>query len=589
MRNVFRRLMRPRRIPSLIARLSAERGGNFATMFAIAAVPIIGAVGLAVDYTEITRTRSHIAEALDAAAFVAADGYSRKKGESAITEDARRVFYANLQENGVKENVEFRYDGFFSGQDANFIRVRAMTALTPTFMPVVWAMLDDNASSDDDGEGDGGDDGGEGTRSGVIDLGLKSEVAVATTTVELALVLDNSGSMAGSKISTLREAASDLVTELFGAVAPNSAVDAVKFSLVPFAGAVNVGPQNATANWMDRDGRSPIHHENFNWSTLPGASKINGIWKKNDVTLSRFWLFDQVQVAWGGCVEARPYPLNIDDTIPAYNAPETLFVPMFAPDAPDRYRVNWTYENYYSNSYIADFLGEEAKANDIDNFFGAAQHARQGWMKKYDQTGRVDNVPISRGPNYACTSIPILPLSHNEQDVLDRIDDMLAHGSTNIAEGAAWGMRTLSPAQPFTGGREYGAERNIKAMVIMTDGENTYYTDYGNRNESTYGPYGFSANDRIFAGTDYYHTSQYSKAMDSHLAKVCQAAKAKEIVVFTIAFDVDSDSPVKPLLENCASRDRNGEPNYFDANSNEELKTAFGTIGSKVSGIRLYR
>ncbi len=46
---------------------------------------------------------------------------------------------------------------------------------------------------------------------------------------------------------------------------------------------------------------------------------------------------------------------------------------------------------------------------------------------------------------------------------------------TSIGEGAAWGWRTLSPGAPFTEGRPYGAEENQKVLVLMTDGQNTYY------------------------------------------------------------------------------------------------------------------
>ena len=58
----------------------------------------------------------------------------------------------------------------------------------------------------------------------------------------------------------------------------------MQFSLVPFAASVNVGPDNAGASWMDVDGLSPVHQENFDWSTLDApdkrAEKIGGIWYK---------------------------------------------------------------------------------------------------------------------------------------------------------------------------------------------------------------------------------------------------------------------------------------------------------------------
>ena len=55
----------------------------------------------------------------------------------------------------------------------------------------------------------------------------------------------------------------------------------VQFALVPFSGSVNVGPDNATsATWMDQDGLSPIHHENFDWTTAARRSTISGVYYK---------------------------------------------------------------------------------------------------------------------------------------------------------------------------------------------------------------------------------------------------------------------------------------------------------------------
>ena len=42
--------------------------------------------------------------------------------------------------------------------------------------------------------------------------------------------------------------------------------------------------------------------------------------------------------SWQGCVEARPYPYNVNDTPRVLDGPATLFVPMFAPDETDNAR-----------------------------------------------------------------------------------------------------------------------------------------------------------------------------------------------------------------------------------------------------------
>src|SRR5690606_36399039 len=81
----------------------------------------------------------------------------------------------------------------------------------------------------------------------------------------------------------------------------------VQFALVPFAASVNVGPQHSAASWMDTLGLSPVHHENFDWSTLDApdrfAEKSGAAWYKrgtgwgleeNEV-LSRFTLYKDMR------------------------------------------------------------------------------------------------------------------------------------------------------------------------------------------------------------------------------------------------------------------------------------------------------
>ena len=52
---------------------------------------------------------------------------------------------------------------------------------------------------------------------------------------------------------------------------------------------------------------------------------------------------------------------------------------------------------------------------------------------------------------------------------------MAAQGATGVGEGAMWGWRVLSPGAPFTDGRAYSTKNNTKVLVLMTDGQNTYY------------------------------------------------------------------------------------------------------------------
>lgn len=52
------------------------------------------------------------------------------------------------------------------------------------------------------------------------------------------------------------------------------------------------------------------------------------------------------------------------------------------------------------------------------------------------------------------------------------INALVADGNTVIPAGLLWGWRVLSPTVPFTQGAPYDDEKWIKALVLLTDGEN---------------------------------------------------------------------------------------------------------------------
>ena len=539
-----------------------DRSGNFAMMTAVMLVPIMGAVGMAVDYSNMSTIRSQAQNALDASSLQAAKMFGEGFDDAQIALAAEQLFVVNM--NGREDGLKFTYHGMQERGDVLAVKVSAAGTYKPVFMGAFYNMMETER---------------------VLGIGASAETAIAATTVEMAFVLDNSGSMAGSKISTLKTAATALVTDLRRRVIRGSDPDAVRFAVVPFAASVNVGSDNANAAWMDTKGTNPVHHENFDWSTVSGAQKqANGGWKKGSEWLTRQWLYGKIKADWGGCVEARPYPYNQGDAKPDTSNPSTLFVPMFAPDEPDL--ASWLESWNYTNSYIDDFKANPGRKNS-STYVGNAtkQYRRQSWVDKYLAYSSIGD----SGPNEACTSEEILPLTANVDHVTRTFRDMVANGNTNIAEGVAWGIRVLSPGEPFTQGRAYDADRNVKAMVVMSDGENTY-SSVNNTNRSTYGPYGYSGTDRIYEGADDAKwRNSLTQAIDTHMLAACEEAKANGVTVYTIAFDVDERSNVAANLKACASTDRYlKSPLYYNASSNSDLEKAFKSIGSHVSALRVF-
>ncbi|WP_331818510.1 hypothetical protein [Aurantimonas sp. A2-1-M11] len=447
-------------------------------------------------------------------------------------------------------------------------------------------------------------------------LAARSQIVVQNQSIELVMVLDNSGSMGSKpksgggkrKINTIKEAATNLTAQFLKGAASSTLELPVQFGVVPFAAAVNVGPDNASAAWMDTKGRSSIHNEYLdwaNWKSSSGArlaerSATDDYWQEisSKTPLTRFFVYkngvhrDELG-PWKGCVESRPGGLAITDAEPAYLAPDTLFVPTFAPDEYDGSNGDNDYFMDGGTSRISADAAMTAQSQ-IAKYFGASSPRGKG-----------------EGPNRGCRTTPITPLTDVKATVDAAINAMTAAGETNIPEGIAWGWRVLSAREPFSQGRAEDAKDNLKVLVLMTDGDNNYGGNKNDYNESGYGTFGYASTydaygnhrwGRIFDDTTgktnkKARASSFVTAMNEKVAAICQNIKddgrkvtgEDGIVIFTIAFDLEDGSSVKKLLEQCASYGIIDPTKklYYDAKSSSDLLAAFDAITEQVSSLRI--
>ena len=169
------------------------------------------------------------------------------------------------------------------------------------------------------------------------------------------------------------------------------------------------------------------------------------------------------------------------------------------------------------------------------------------------------------------------------------IEALGANGTTNIGEGVMWGWRTLSPGSPFAEGRVYTDVKNQKIMVVMTDGENTYQT-YSNQNKTIYGAFGYALPlpaplgqgmaGRL--GTTYTQSAILTQ-MNTKTSAACANAKAAGIIIYTIAFRLESDPGTLALLRTCAS----ATDKAFLASDGQSLIQTFQAIGREIAQLRV--
>ncbi len=493
---------------SLLGSFAKDKSGNVMILsgFFIVVLAMLG--GAAVDYSQAVTVRARLSAALDAAALAvgAAEINDPKKAQ----ELAQNIFDANFpsEELGITGVVNVNLGD-------NTVNLSANATVETALLGVI------------------GKD--------TIQVGSETEVTRSNQKVEIVLVLDNTGSMKGSKIKALRTAASALLDIMFG---DSASSDNVKISLVPFSTTVNLGSDAHLNGWIDTSGASSINATSFE----PGVS----VWQLyQDMAASN--------VQWEGCVVSRAEPFDTSDTAPTPGNPETLWVPFLSPDEPDSGEPGVPF--FYANSYFDDVVG------------GSADE-RQRSTDKYD-----DGLPVTRfGPNYQCIDQPIQPLTNTKSILQDAIDDMDAENTTNIPNGLAWGWRAISPGAPFTEGAAYGEENTKKVIILLTDGRNQW-VGQNNHNKSRFSSYGYIGDELLGSYASYV---QGERRMDEKTSEICQNIKDEDITLYTITFKVNTNS-LRDLMESCAS----DEAKYFDSPSNQSLINIFGQIAKELKLLRI--
>nr|WP_313633284.1 pilus assembly protein TadG-related protein [Brevundimonas naejangsanensis] len=194
------------------------------------------------------------------------------------------------------------------------------------------------------------------------------------------------------------------------------------------------------------------------------------------------------------------------------------------------------------------------------------------------------------GSDNACPSAAITPLTASATTLKAKIDQLRKSGSTAGQIGIGWAWYMLSPnfASLFDGAGkpgEYAPSDTLKVAILMTDGEfNTPFRD---------GVIALDAGSG--SGALNTHINLNSSNGDPFIQSVelCRAMQARGVVVYTVGFDLGSDTG-KPnvvdsaldVMRQCATSE---QTHFFEANSGADLKEAFRAIGRDITRLRIAR
>lgn len=250
-------------LPGMIRRFRRDEGGNFLMLFGLALVPLLGVVGVAIDYSRASNARQALNAAIDSAALMAA------RDAQKLTDGQLRTRINDWIKDNLPADVKSEYTGATVTIDrkARTIKIEANAVVPTTISSVIGVSQ--------------------------LPVGTNSQSTWGTNKIELALVLDNTGSMSSSgKMTALKQASKDLIK-----IMKEASIDPeqIKISIVPFNTQVRI----------DRG------LKNEEWIRYGMTRKVNCDWWGNNCTTET--LTKAVWAQSHGCIADRDQNYDVSD------------------------------------------------------------------------------------------------------------------------------------------------------------------------------------------------------------------------------------------------------------------------------------
>lgn len=532
---------------------------SIAVYMAIMLPVLIASIGLSIDLAQAYLVRERLSRAVDAAALaVAGSTFSgtAAEQEAALQERVDDFMAANYPAEKIGAVIDV--DVVVNGDD---ISVSASADYQTFFM----AALGYN----------------------VLGVDARATVRKQVKGVEAVLVLDNTGSMSYTppgetieNIEALQNAASLFVTTMFDKAQDP---DDVRIGLVPYANSVRIGryglglkPDGSV--YTDRNG-SPVEP----FVTLPAGvsytdnpSSSTGWYgcvvehKETDYNSAATHVAGSYGQLWSTATGANSTKCSSSASCKGHG-----WSPSSGSNNPSPIESSDDYEGPWDIYMYGKLISQNSRCTG-SGYSGTSSNcsACTGTYNGNTNTcvGTYCYCKYS-SPNNSCPRSNVLPLTSNEQDLLTAISSMRAHGNTQGNAGMIWGSRLISPEPPFTEGSEWNSDYWSKAVIMMTDGDNTM--------DGTYSYYWATAkNDISVSGNS-------PKGLNQRFLEVCEALKAQHppVLIYTIVFRSENEvsETNKQFYRDCATSDAT----YFDAPTQEDLLNTFQHIARELSNLHL--
>ncbi|KAK0361093.1 hypothetical protein LTR94_024693, partial [Friedmanniomyces endolithicus] len=537
-----------RRICDTAVRLRDDRAGNVAMIFGLSLPILVMFVLGGIDLQRVVTGRSQFQDALDAATLAAArSSYTEPADLKAITLTTLR---ANLEDSVVEPiadadvTVSLTRNNVVISDAAGKVK----TLVANIVLPPYGKLLDDT-----------------------LPINVHSEVNRSAKNLEVAMVLDVTGSMSGSDIANLQSAATKMVDIV---VKDQQTPYSSRMSIVPYSMGVNLGSRAAAARGAITPGTS-ISNINRSCSTS---------WSTTTCTFV-------VTSAGHGLTVGSRVVINGVVGVGVNSATNTAYTVTARTANTFTFSVNQSISGSYNRGGTAYCTTVGCQYLAFTNADGgtSVQQISTCVTERTGSDAYTDASPSSSevGLNYpmnessnACLDSQVQPLTSDRSTLKSIISDLSAVGSTAGHIGTAWGWYTVAPNfnslwPTASAANPYDAQKTIKSVVLMTDGD--FNTPYNS---------GVIARDALTgsgANSNKINLNATNGASAAQAQRLCTAMKAKGVTVYTVGFSIASNSAAATLLSNCAS----SSDKAYLANSGAALIAAFEAIGRDITKLRI--
>ena len=260
----------------LLGQFLKNDDGGAAPFLALSLIPLMGFTGAAIDYARANSTKVALQAALDSTGLILSRrAETMQAGDLAAA--ATEIFKAQFNRTDA-QNVTITQQ-FTPAQQGSFTLKLTGTATVPTRFATLIGTSE-------------------------LKLSATTEIVWGIKRLNLALALDNTGSMSSSgKMAALKTAAHNLLDTLQAAA---KKPDDVKVSIIPFATDVNIGVNYKDESWVDWE----------QWENVNGSCS-NNYYKSRTAcqNAGRSWTVAP-RTSWNGCVWDRDQNFDVQNTAP---------------------------------------------------------------------------------------------------------------------------------------------------------------------------------------------------------------------------------------------------------------------------------